>query len=219
MTVDIFIRVVLPTFFTLVAAFYAARLTAGRKRGGVSLSDPDGGGETQRRTHAMFKVFRILIWAVVTARAIAPPLDPWFGSFTVPGPAWVHPTVGLVGVALMVAGFARVIYVHVYMGDAWRSGVPRDGPVALLVTGPFSSCRHPMYAAIMVAQLGLAMAWPSMFTLGCLAVGVSALVAQARVEEDAMHDRYSGTWEDYRAGTGAFLPKIGGPPPRSGFAA
>jgi protein-S-isoprenylcysteine O-methyltransferase Ste14 len=56
-----------------------------------------------------------------------------------------------------------------------------------------------MLATIMIAQLGLVLAIPSLFTLICLVVGVATLLRQAQLEEMDMARRHGEAWSAYLA--------------------
>ena len=111
----------------------------------------------------------------------------------------------LLGDGLMLVAFSAVVLVHFQMGDDWRSGT-RDGDhTQLITTGLFAYSRNPMMLGVLLAQLGFFLALPSAFTLVCLIVGVSAVVAQVRVEERLLSDRFGEFYEAYKARTPRWL--------------
>ena len=183
-------------FFTVVAVFYTVRIIqVGRKlgRSPVGYGRP---GTEQHLLYLLFRVFRVLIWAVAVARAVWPPFD----AFLVPITPLAVPPVMVAGNLILVVAFAVLVRQHLGLGIAWRSGLadPED-QVPLLTEGPYRRVRHPMLAMIMLAQIGLVLAIPSLFTLVCLAVGIGTLLRQARLEEADMARRHGATWQDYSA--------------------
>lgn len=183
-------------FFTAVAVFYTIRIllfTRRHHRSPIGYGRP---GTEQRHLYLVFRVFRVLIWSAMLARAVWPPFDAWL----VPLPVLATPAIMLAGNAVMVGSFALVLRQHMAMGSNWRSGLadPADG-LPLLTQRPYTRSRHPMFATVMLAQIGLFLAVPSLFTLLCLGVGITTLVRQARLEERQMALRHGADWLSYSA--------------------
>ena len=206
MRVDLPVAWFLAAYFTGVAAFYTVTIIRKRRRAGASPVIHGGPGTLHCRVHRTFAVFRGLIWAVAVTRLFWPGLDAWLIPLT---PLW-RPPVLLAGVALLIVGFAAVVAVHAYMGRDWRSGIEETGPRRLITDGPFAVSRNPTFIAIQVAQLGLFLALPTVFTLICLVVGVIAIHVQVRLEEAHLAARFGDAYGDHRTTTPRWL----WPPPR-----
>lgn len=199
-----FVRAALACYFTFIAVFYTAKLLALRARTGRSHADPGRPGTVQYRGHRLFALFRAGIWAVCVARVPAPGIDPWLG----PLPALSAVPVAALGLALLLASLGLVVYVHSYMGDAWRSGVAEEGPRHLIVGGPFALSRHPLFLAIGLGQLGFFLAAPSLFSLACLALGAAVLVRQAGFEEQRMEIAFGEAWRAYVRAVPRLVPRL-----------
>ena len=87
------------------------------------------------------------------------------------------------------------------MGAGWRSGIEPAGPARLWTQGPFRLVRHPMFSFVLLGQLGLFLAVPSIFTLLCLLVGAVTLLRQAGLEEEALAQRHGETWRRWAEAT------------------
>ena len=198
-----FARAALPTFFTVLAVVYATRLVAVRARFGTPLDEIGRPGTIQHMTHSLFRVFRIAIWMVCVIRAFMPEFDELIGVF----PALMAPLPVSLGLVLLGAGFAWIGYCHNYMGLDWRSGVPEKHTPTLIVTGPFAHIRHPIFAGVIVVQIGFFFALPSLFSLFCLALGVIAVIVQTRFEDEELAQRLGDPYLDYRARTPGWLPR------------
>jgi protein-S-isoprenylcysteine O-methyltransferase Ste14 len=198
-----FARAALPTFFTVLAVFYASRLMAGRARFGALLDDVGSPGTVQHMSHSLFRVFRIAIWLVCVIRAIEPSFDDLLGVI----PSLMHPAPVLFGLVLLLGGFGWVGYCHSYMGLDWRSGVPQKHAPNLIISGPFARLRHPMFMGIIVAQVGFFFALPSFFSLVCLLFGLLALISQSRFEEEEMAKRLGEPYEAYRDSVPGWMPR------------
>ena len=201
MTVIEFTRWFLALFFIGVAAFYTVRILAIIRRDRTSPVFSGRPGTLHWATHSAFRVFRALILVVCVVRLAWPGLDQYLGTFD---PLW-HPLLLMLGNVLLLAGFLSVIAIHGYMGEDWRSGTRADDRTRLITTGPFAVSRNPMMLGVMVAQLGLFLALPSLFTLICLMVGVWAVIAQVVVEERLLSERFGAAYEAYRNHTPRWL--------------
>ena len=158
-------------------------------------------GSVQHVTHGLFGAFRAAIWGVCVARVVLPEFDGWLGVF----PGLMRPAPVAVGLALVLGGFAWVAYVHNFMACDWRSGVTDGEDTALLTEGPFRQSRNPMFLGVALAQFGFFLALPSVFSLICLAVGLAALVMQARFEEERLRVRFGEPYRRYAETTPRWL--------------
>jgi protein-S-isoprenylcysteine O-methyltransferase Ste14 len=199
-------RAALACYFTFIAVFYTAKLMALRARTGRRHADAGAPGTAQWVSHRLFVVLRGAIWLLCVARVAAPDLDRWLG----PIDALSHPAVIAAGLGLLLVSLSGVVYVHSYLGDAWRSGVGASGPTMLITTGPYAQVRHPLFLAVAVGQLGFFLALPSLFALACLALGLTVLLLQGRYEERRMEERFGAAWRSYAERTSAIWPP-GGP--------
>ncbi|MFW9800207.1 MAG: methyltransferase family protein [Candidatus Thorarchaeota archaeon] len=122
--------------------------------------------------------------------------------------------VGILGIWITYTWAIAVMYFNVNYIPATR---PMQGKHALyrsdheeyvLATGgPYRWVRHPMYVSKVFFGLFLFLAtgiWLTVLTL----VAVAFLPAQARGEEEMLHDLFGDVYDDYVARTGRFFPKI-----------
>ena len=142
-----------------------------------------------------FRWFRAAIWLICVTRLFAPSIDAGLVIFT---PMYVAPVL-MSGVALLCLGFSIALVSHQQLGQAWRSGIDPSGPKSLQQSGLYRFSRNPMYIGVMTAQLGFFLALPSLFTLVCLIIGVSALVRQVNAEEDHLRETLPTEYKDYSA--------------------
>ena len=192
-----FTRWFLALFFIGVAAFYAVRIFAITRRTRHSPVFAGHPGTLHWATHFAFRVFRALILGVCVLRLLWPGLDPYLVTFD----ALWHPPILVLGSALLLFGFSAVVAIHWYMGEDWRSGTRTDDRTRLITEGPFAISRNPMMLGVVVAQLGLFLALPSLFTLACLVAGIWAVTAQVGVEEGLLLKRFGAEYEAYRRQT------------------
>ena len=202
MAISDILRVFLAGYFLLAGLLYTTKILAHRARTGQHAQSFGPPGSAQFIGRSAFELFRWAILLACLARVAWPEIDTAFG----PIPALLQPSVQIAGAGLMLGGLALVLYVHGYLGAEWRSGVPREGPAALLTHGPYAVLRHPIFLGVHLAQLGFFLAWPTIFTAVCLAVGVGAIQLQARVEEARMARAFGAAYLRYRAGVPGFIP-------------
>lgn len=196
-----FTRWFLALFFVGVAAFYTVRIIVAKHRMHGSPVFSGEPGTLHWATHTVFRVFRALILGVCLARLAWPVLDRYLVTFD----ALWHPIVLILGCTLLVGSFLAVILIHYYMGEEWRSGTRAEDRTRLITTGPFTVSRNPMMLCVIVAQVGLFLALPSLFTLVCLVLGVWAVNAQVGVEERLLRQRFGEDYDTYVSHTPRWL--------------
>jgi len=131
------------------------------------------------------------------------PVAPWVGS-----PLWSRGHV--LGAVLAVLGIVATLVAQLQMGDSWRIGVDASERTALVTTGLFSRVRNPIFTAMLLSSLGLALVAPTALALALPPLLLLALEVQVRRVEEPHLLRVHGA--DYRAWaerTGRFLPGIG----------
>jgi protein-S-isoprenylcysteine O-methyltransferase Ste14 len=206
MPIEDVLRVFLASYFVFTAVFYTAKLAGIRHRTGIAHAEAGQRGTTQHVAHRVFRLFRLMILAVCVGRVVWPEFD----ALLIPFEALTVWPVQAAGALTMVAAFAGIVYVHTYMGQEWRSGVGARQSDLLLSSGPFAWTRNPMFLAIMLGQLGFFLALPSLFSLLCLAVGASAILAQETFEEARLRMQFGDAYETYAARTPRWWPKAPG---------
>lgn len=191
----------LALFFIGVAAFYTTRIIFLKRTRGISPVFAGEPGTLHFATHLAFRLLRLVILVVCVGRLLWPPLDRYLVPFDV---LW-HPLIIWLGDALLLGGFTAVVVLHFFMGQDWRSGTRLSDTTRLVTTGPYAISRNPMMLCVMIAQAGLFLALPSVFTLLCLLVGIWAVVTQVKVEERLLRHRFGATYDAYAARTPRWL--------------
>jgi protein-S-isoprenylcysteine O-methyltransferase Ste14 len=136
---------------------------------------------------------------------LAHALPPWPapGSW---GYAWPLP-LALTGVLLLLVGLVLALQAFLRLG-ANLTPLPEPMAGAALVTsGPYARCRHPLYQAVLVCSLGVTLALGSLLHLALLLALCGVLGGKARQEERSLaraHPEYAA----YRASTPAIIPRL-----------
>lgn len=124
------------------------------------------------------------------------------GFLRPPGLSWLG-WLGLgVGLVLAAQAFLRL--------GPNLTPLPEPMPgAALVTTGAYGRCRHPLYQAILLCSLGMTVALGSLLHLALLLALAVVLASKARREERrllVLHPDYAA----YRAATAAIVPGVPG---------
>ncbi len=114
------------------------------------------------------------------------------------------------GALLYLAGVAGTLWAQFAMGDSWRIGVDLEARTALVATGPFRWVRNPIFTAMSLATIGLALLVPNVVSLLAVVTLVVALEIHVRLVEEPYLTRAHGQrYRRYAASAGRFLPRLG----------
>jgi protein-S-isoprenylcysteine O-methyltransferase Ste14 len=129
-----------------------------------------------------------------------------FGARSVVDADWLA---GL-GLASSVAGLAALLWSQSAMGDSLRIGVDPAERTALITDGPFRWVRNPIYSAMLVYVVGVALLAPNVVSVVALAVLGLALDLHVRlVEEPYLVATHGSAYAGYAARVGRFVPGVG----------
>lgn len=113
-----------------------------------------------------------------------------------------------VGYSFFGLGFLLFAYTAFYLREAFRGNV---APVTdhLIVDGPYRAVRHPLYLAMLIMCIGLALGLRSIWGLAItLCLFFPSGIVRARLEEKALHEKFGEAWEDYANGTDFMIPLL-----------
>lgn len=97
-------------------------------------------------------------------------------------------------------GIFLICAIQVYGGKILRRGPAKWGFYAII--------RHPQYAALAMAALGMAIMWPRFLTLALLALMLFLYYLLAISEENRMLSRFGESYQEYLNRMGMFIPKF-----------
>jgi len=123
------------------------------------------------------------------------------------------PSLGVWGAALFVAGSAGILWAALSLGQGLTPLAEPNG-TGIAAHGAFRWVRHPMYSAVLVASLGVALARGSFFSEVLVVVLAVFFEIKTRREERFLVAAYEG-YAGYAARTGKFVPGLGRPRLRS----
>lgn len=120
------------------------------------------------------------------------------------------PWIQVTGIMLAIAGIAATIYAQVDMGDSWRIGVDPAETTTLVRQGVFGLVRNPIFTAMLMFGLGIALVTPNIVAIVGFALLVLTIEVQVRVvEEPYLATKHGDTYRVYLASVGRFLPRVG----------
>ena len=93
------------------------------------------------------------------------------------------------GLAVFAVGLGFAIWARVRNGRNWGTPMTRKDEPALVTSGPYHLVRHPIYAGILTAGVGTAIALSWMWLTAIVLAGVY-FVYSAVVEERYMTERF-----------------------------
>ncbi|HYD46714.1 MAG TPA: isoprenylcysteine carboxylmethyltransferase family protein [Terriglobales bacterium] len=150
-----------------------------------------------------------VLFAAAMLAGLAAPLLQLAGVVSA-APVLTRPSLQLAGVVLYLLGVAGTLWAQFAMGESWRIGVDPAARTALVAAGPFRWVRNPIFTAMSLATLGLALLVPNVFALLSLLALILALEVQVRlVEEPYLARTHGHVYRSYAATAGRFLPGLG----------
>ena len=184
----------LAAFYTIVALFYTVIIKLKKSTSCsntlVHMGKPHS---LHWYNHLTFRAFRIAIWAACVMQVFIPTINNYLGLFT----ELLNPVVQTIGCCLMMLGFSLAIYCNLILDKSWRSGVDPNSKPGLVTHLIYARSRNPSYLGVATSQFGFFMAWPTIFSLVCLLVGLIALRIQIYLEEQFLLDLYKDEYKLY----------------------
>lgn len=148
-----------------------------------------------------------LVVALIGA-VVAPVLQ--LTGVVAPLPALIATWIQLTGIAFAVSGTATMVRAQLDMGDSWRIGVDERETTTLVRSGLFGRVRNPIFTAMLLFGLGLALVTPNIVALIAFALLFVSIEVQVRLVEEPYLLRVHGrSYQDYVAAVGRFVPHVG----------
>ncbi len=121
------------------------------------------------------------------------------------GYAWPLP-LAVTGAALLLVGVVLALQAFLRLGPSLTPLPEPMADAALVTSGAYARCRHPLYQAVLLCSLGVALALGSLLHLALLLALVAVLGGKARREERAL-ERLHPEYTAYRRATPAIIPR------------
>lgn len=147
-------------------------------------------------------------WLIAQLLLIAAHLLPATPPPVALGLVW-PPALALLGWATLALGLLLAVQALWKLGPSLTPLPEPMAGAALVTSGAYGRCRHPLYQAILICSFGVALALGSLLHLGLLLTLALVLSGKARREERRLlqlHPDYGS----YRASTAAIVPGLPG---------
>ena len=118
------------------------------------------------------------------------------------------PWLEAVGTALTYAGAALAIWARWSLGGNWSAEVSVKTDHQLIRSGPYARVRHPIYAGLLLAVIGMAVVigeWRGLLAILIWSVGHTL---KAKREEAVMIATFGDQYQRHRRETGFLLPRL-----------
>ena len=122
---------------------------------------------------------------------------------------YAGPVVRWSATVVVVAAYGATRVCWRRMGKSWRMGIDPAERTQLVVTGPYASVRHPIYALSSLMMIATWVAVPSVAMAVVATVHLVLLQWEARREERHLSAAHGPAYNEYRAAVGRFVPRPG----------
>ena len=190
--------------FIVLFVTIGVRLVAHQQAGGLTRDQSDGlereGGKAVATALRLFFLIGgfggTLVWV--------------FAPYLLPGnvalPTWVHWPAML----LACGGLILLVAVQIALGVHFSGTLHLRDDHPLVQSGPYARVRHPTYTSFLMLFIGLSVLIANVYVAAVLLGSqVWVLAWRLRDEEAQLAERFGDEWAEYRAATGALLPRSG----------
>ncbi|WP_426662049.1 methyltransferase family protein [Rhodanobacter aciditrophus] len=112
------------------------------------------------------------------------------------------------GLLVLLLGLGVACWARVVLGRNWSATVQLKQEHELVVAGPYSRVRHPIYTGILLGLLGTALVFGQWRGLLALALAAAAFWFKLCHEEAWMRERFGTAYVDYMRHTKALIPGL-----------
>ena len=119
------------------------------------------------------------------------------------------------GLVLFGLGLSLAVWARVHIGRNWGTPMSHKDEPELVTSGPYRFVRHPIYAGILLAGVGTAIAVSWEWLIGVVLAGAYFVYA-ATVEERYLTEQFPEAYPAYRQSTKMLVPFIHGVRSRTG---
>jgi protein-S-isoprenylcysteine O-methyltransferase Ste14 len=148
-----------------------------------------------------FLPLMVAAWMMIGARTFAGTL---LGERFVPALEWV----AWLGFILTLAGLAFACWARAILGRNWSGVVQLKQDHELIVRGPYSIVRHPIYTGLLLAFLGSALAIGQWRALLATAIVAISFWRKLRLEERWMRELFGDRYVNYMRRVKALVPWV-----------
>jgi len=112
------------------------------------------------------------------------------------------------GSFLTACGLLFTVWARLHLGKNWSGTITIKKGHELVTSGPYTLVRHPIYAGLLLAFLGSALALGDWRGVLAFALAAGALWRKLRIEERWMRQKFGDAYEAYSRRVAALVPFI-----------
>ncbi len=157
----------------------------------------------QREGRLAFAARLVMFFFLITFLVLYVIDVPWMAALELPFPAWLR----WIGYALGFAGLLLWAWAQVCLGKEWSPQLQLREKHHLITSGPYRTIRHPIYTAMFVYGIGLALVTAHWVFVGLAVLVILGLMARVPKEEQMMLEEFGEEYRSYMQRTGAFFPR------------
>jgi protein-S-isoprenylcysteine O-methyltransferase Ste14 len=160
---------------------------------------------TTRLEPAASRIVRAVVFliAIVLMSWPHPPLS-WLNRQFLPQGLWTF----WLGAAITAAGLFFAVWAREHLGTNWSRSVTIKQDHQLIVTGPYTLVRHPIYTGILTGFLGSTLALAEVRGIVAFVLISLVLWYKLRMEEQWMRTQFGAPYEAYFRRTAALVPFV-----------
>ncbi|CZQ86486.1 isoprenylcysteine carboxyl methyltransferase [Trichococcus palustris] len=122
-------------------------------------------------------------------------------------PIWLR----WLGTVIATVGVLFWIYAQSVLDRNWSGNLKIQKGHKLMTTGPYGRIRHPIYAAMLLWSVGLALFTAHTFFVLLLIIVIIFMSSRVPKEEKIMIEHFGEEYKKYMKKTGRYLPKMNHP--------
>ena len=160
---------------------------------------------TERREPVLSRLLRLVSIVCAVALLWLPSIPlPWLDERFIPLGAlcfWI-------GSVVTASGLLFSVWARRRLGRNWSQAVTVKEDHELITNGPYALVRHPIYAGLLLAFVGTAVALGEWRGLLAVALVLGVLWRKLRLEEKWMYAQFGDAYEAYSRRVAALVPYI-----------
>lgn len=112
------------------------------------------------------------------------------------------------GLAMTEIGLGFAVWARLRIGKNWSRLIEVKKDHELIRTGPYGVVRHPIYAGLMLATLGTAVAYGRLSGFISFVLIAAAWGYKAKLEEAVMLEQFGADYEQYCRNVKGLIPFV-----------
>lgn len=149
-------------------------------------------------------ILRIILFVVFLSFLVLYSVDPPFAEFLhLHFPLWLRWS----GTAIALLGVCLWVYAQAVLGRFWSPQLQLQKEHKIVTSGPYRVMRHPIYSAMVVWVIGLALFTANVVFVLLGLLTVVGLLARIPREEKMLIEQFGDVYKQYMHRTGRFFPR------------